>query len=913
MPRPRKAATTTPKADAYTYPIDHPLRPDVGVRPEFERTQPKKPPTAYRYDKSLDPQLSWDINADRERGEALIAQVLASTDLAQRPETPAQERFAALAVARTAAKELANMSRAFLNWAGKAEKTAVQVPTLPLYVHERLSTRGVLSSVRGMKRTKVQALSLFGDPQLDIADRVGAYEYPGPWTNRLVLGDSLLVMNSLLQYEGLGGKVQMVYMDPPYGVKFGSNFQPFVRKREVKNGDDADFTREPEVVQAYRDTWELGLHSYLTYLRDRLTVARALLHPTGSIFVQIGDENVHHVREVMDEVFGPANFCAQIAFVKTSGLSQTFLPARFDYLLWYSRQKEIAKYRPLFREKSAEAGSADTYSWVEFPDGSRRGMTAQEKRDPGLLPPGARVYKPDNITSQGNPLVPFEFQGKVYTQRWKTNLDGLHRLAAARRLHVAANSLQYVRYLDDFAFVPITQLWNDTGTGSFTEDKTYVVQTGTKTIERCLLMTTDPGDLVLDPTCGSGTTAYVAEQWGRRWITIDASRVPLALARQRLLTATFPWYELRDPPRGPSGGFVYERRQDSRGREVGGIVPHITLKSIAQGGDEGEEEAAEEILVDRPETAGDVVRVTGMFTVEAVIPPALEADTDPATCEAAEDRPVYAAGDGYARLLEALRRSPLLRLPGGETIAVRGVREPVRALALHAEGEAGPEGEPQVVGFAFGAEDAPVTESQVLEAAREAHLRGHARLFVIGYAIEDAATKLVHNPRPVLPVPVSYVQATMDLQMGDLLKTTRASQVFAVVGAPDIRLVRLKQRRDAEVVYRVELLGVDTFDPVTMEAKHLAGDDVPAWMLDAEYDDLVFRASQVFFPRTQAWDKLRHDLRGVYNDDVWAHLAGNVSEPFTATDRGRIAVKVIDDRGNELLVTRNIADAESGR
>ena len=927
MPRSRRASAAQRQAEAYTHPIDHPSRPDVGVQPEFERTQPKKPPTTYRYDKSLDPQLSWDTNADRERGEALLAQVIESTDLAERPETTQQERQGALVRARTAARELASMSRPFLDWAGKAEEADLQVATLPLYVHERLSTRAVLNSVRGMKRTKFQARSLFGDPQLDIADRVGAYEHPGPWTNRMILGDSLLVMNSLLQYEGLGGKVQMIYVDPPYGVKFGSNFQPFIRKREVKHGDDADLSREPEMVQAYRDTWELGLHSYLTYLRDRLAVARELLHPTGSIFVQISDENLHHVREVLGEVFGTNNAVGIITFAKTSGATSELMPAVTDYLLWYAKDRERVKYRQLYLEKTPGAGGGSAYTRVELPDGRRRPMTAAEQANPVDLPSGSRIYRLDNLTSQSMgrekgegaaSWFPVELAGNTYRptmqSRWKTNEAGMERLQAAQRLEATGGGgLYYVRYVDDFPVFPLNNNWSDTGIAGFASNKLYVVETNTKVVQRCLLMTTDPGDLVLDPTCGSGTTGYVAEQWGRRWITIDASRVPLALARQRLLTATFPWYELTDPMRGPAGGFVYKRRQDSRGREVGGIVPHITLKSIAQGGDGSNESAAEEVLVDRPETSDDMVRVAGMFTVEAVIPPALEAQAEPETGSTTEDGAVYGAGDGHARILEALRRSPLLRLPGGETVALRGVREPARALALHAEADAGEDGASQLVGFAFGPEDAPVTEAQVWEAAREAHVRGYGRLFMIGYAIEDSAAKLVHNPRPVLPLPVSYVQATMDLQMGDLLKTTRASQVFAVVGAPEVRLLRLKASRDGAALYRVELLGVDTFDPVSMEAKHLAGNDVPAWMLDTEYDDLVFRASQVFFPRTQAWDKLSHDLRGVYDDQVWAHLAGNVSEPFTTEATGRVAVKVIDDRGNELLVTRSIADAEPER
>src|SRR6266540_2818286 len=371
----------------------------------------------------------------------------------------------------------------------------------------------------------------------------------------MILGDSLVVMNSLLEYEGLGGQVQMIYMDPPYGVKFGSNFQPFVRRRDVKDGYDDDMTREPEMVKAYRDTWELGLHSYLTYMRDRLLLARDLLAPSGSIFVQISDENVHHVREVMDEVFGPQNFVGVIAVKKTGGLVQSFMPMVVDYLLWYGREKNVIKWRSLFETKR---GGADTdYQHVELPDGTRRRLSREEREDMELLPKGSRVFQTTSLESE-NPVFPFEYKGRTYTQKWKTNLAGLEKLAASNRLWEATKKLRYVRFLDDFPAMPVTNIWEDTVSSGYREAKLYVVQTVEKVIARCVLMTTDPGDLVFDPTCGSGTTAYVSEQWGRRWITADVSRVPLALSRQRLLTATFDWYELKDEDLGPSSGFVYE-------------------------------------------------------------------------------------------------------------------------------------------------------------------------------------------------------------------------------------------------------------------------------------------------------------------------------------------------------------------
>lgn len=404
----------------------------------------------------------------------------------------------------------------------------------------------------------------------------------------MILGDSLQAMASLAEREGLRGQVQCIYFDPPYGIKFNSNFQWSTTSRDVKDGNASHITREPEQVKAFRDTWRDGIHSYLTYLRDRLTVARDLLTESGSIFVQIGDENVHRVRALMDEVFGEENFVSQIVFVKTTGLSTKALSSRCDYLIWFAKDKDQMKFRRPYIEKSLSDGTANTYTWIKKIDGTYRSLTKEEK-DSGGCPQEYFLYKPDNLTSQGNPEVMFEFEDKKYKLKSKTTISGLRRLARSCRIHVAKNSIQYVRKISDFSAVQVSHLWTDTGTGSFTDDKVYVVQTGSKTIQRCLLMTTDPGDLVLDPTCGSGTTAYVAEQWGRRWITLDTSRVSLALARARIMGARYPYYLLADSPEGqqkeaevtrtarsstlPRGrinlGFVYER------------IPYITLGKIA--------------------------------------------------------------------------------------------------------------------------------------------------------------------------------------------------------------------------------------------------------------------------------------------------------------------------------------------
>ena len=523
---------------------------------------------------------------------------------------------------------------------------------------------------------------LFGDPQHSITEKVlKAYEYQDDWVNRMILGDSLVVMNSLLHYENLGGQVQTIYMDPPYGVKFGSNFQPFIRRRDVSHNDDEDMTREPEMVQAYRDTWELGLHSYLTYLRDRLMVARELLHPSGSIFVQIGDENLHYLREVMEEIFGAENFCAEITFAKSSPLGTEMLPQTCDYITWFCRDRERAKFRQLFLQKKPGEMGATRYTGVELPDGTR--VSANEYHGDFE---SVRLFSDSDMSAMYTTphlALPFIFEGKEFSpspgRQWQTTQEGLRRLAEAKRLFIQGNRLRYIRYLDDFPVNPISNLWPDIGgIQSRSDPKIYAVQTSTTAIQRCILMTSDPGDVVLDPTCGSGTAAYVAEQWGRRWITIDTSRVPLALARQRLLTATFPWSELKEDNRGPSSGFVYKRKKNKKGDEVGGIVPHITLKSIANN-----EPSAEEVLVDRPEETRGVTRVTGPFCVEATIPTPVDWEGDGVEDSGAQAAESY--GSFVDRLLEILRKTPVLRLEGNRTVSFKNLRPPAKSLSLSAE------------------------------------------------------------------------------------------------------------------------------------------------------------------------------------------------------------------------------------
>lgn len=888
-------------------------RPEIGTQAQFRK---KKEAATFRYDSSLAPTMSWDAqNGSRELGEWLLKQADDAIKLdpphefdKPRPfkDSSGQDVVAVSSLAEVI-QALKKLGTPFLEWAGKAERLSFDVPTLPLFVHERLSTEAILDTIKSHETDTRQSFDLFNDPKHSITDQVlRAYEHKDDWVNRLILGDSLVIMNSLVRYEGMGGQVQTVYIDPPYGVKYGSNFQPFIRNRDVKNNDDKDLTREPEVVRAYRDTWELGLHSYLTYLRDRLLLTRELLTDSGSVFVQISDENVHHVREVMDEIFGPENFVSLITFKKTSGAGSPSIGTEVvasvsDYIIWYAKDKERVKYRQLYIQKKVEKGELGAYTWLELPDGTRRRMTPEEKGDLDSIPKGAKIFRAGPLTSQTagkTTQFPFEFEGKMLEPGkggWKTNLEGMNRLKDEKRLILLGNTLSYVRYLDDFPVNSLSNLWEDTVIAGFADPKTYAVQTTTKAVQRCILMTTDPGDLVLDPTCGSGTTAYASEQWGRRWITIDTSRVPLALTRQRLLTATYPYYALREPDRGPAGGFAYERKQNRKGEEVGGLVPHVTLKSIVN-----QETGAEEVLVDKPEVTKSITRVSGPFAVEATIPTPVDWEGDGVEDTTAEVAEEY--GSHVERMIEVLRQSPVLHLEGNKSVTLSQLRPPAKSLTLSAEAIV-ENGSDKQIAIVFGPENGAVSEKLVFEAAREANAQGYSHLYVIGFAIQPAAREFVENADKVAGIPATYVQATPDLLMGDLLKNMRSSQIFSVSGLPE---VDVRKRKDGR--YEVELVGLDSFDPTTMQTEHSSGDDVPIWMLDGDYNGLVFHASQVFFPRTSAWNALRKAVKGIYDEEAWEHLAGTISAPFAAGDEKTVAVKVVDDRGNELLVTKKLPE-----
>lgn len=557
---------------AYRHPDRRVNNPEVGmVQPEND---PDTAKTRWAYDPHLDPVLQFDIG--RSSIEKLIDEALESGE---------PERM------HSALEELKRLQSPYLTWTGKAERTSFEVDTVSLHVHERIDPATILRAVKkrveeGDGFSEVEQMELFAPAfeRKPLREALDFYQHDKNWSNRLVAGDSLLVMNSLLKKEGMAGQVQMIYIDPPYGIRYGSNFQPFVGKRDVKDRD-VDLTQEPEMIKAFRDTWELGIHSYLTYLRDRLRLAWELLGETGSIFVQIGDENVHRARAVMEEIFGESNFVSEIVFQTTSGagspaIGTNVLAKTCDYIIWFAKNKDRIKYRQIYTEKNIDSDRGARFRRIQTSDFHRRPMMKGERDSISDFPAGTRIYRHDNLTSQsGGPTTQFDIAidgikfmaGSSY---WKTNELGMSRLSKSWRLgYPTDQSISFVRFIDDFAASPISNTWTDVRTGAFTDDKSYVVQTATKVLQRCILMTTDPGDLVLDPTCGSGTTAYAAEQLGRRWITCDTSRVAVTLAKQRLMTGSFDYYVLRYPPEGLKGGFTYR------------TVPHVTLKSIANNPD----------------------------------------------------------------------------------------------------------------------------------------------------------------------------------------------------------------------------------------------------------------------------------------------------------------------------------------
>ena len=724
-------------------------------------------------------------------------------------------------------------------------------------------------------------------------------------------------MNSLLEKEGMAGKVQMVYIDPPYGITYKSNFQPFVNKRDVTDGRDEDLTQEPETIRAFRDTWELGIHSFLTYVRDRLLLARELLTESGSVFVQISDENLHHIRELTDEVFGTDNFVSLISFQTTSGFATKTLATLGDFLLWYARDKAKVKVHKLYEEQPLVPGEGNA-RWLLLPDGSYRGVTAVERCGEKSLPHGVRLYNPDNIQSQGaaSEPQPFEYEGKTYrpapNSHWKANYPkGMERLASEGRIHVAKNSIRYRRFHDDFPFQERGNIWTDTITGSFTDEKIYAVQTNTKVIERCLLLATDPGDLVFDPTCGSGTTALVAEQWGRRWMTCDTSRVSIALAKRRLMTPVFEFYTLAHPDEGIGSGLRYEGAQ------------RTTLESIANG-----QPPDEVTLYDRPLVEKEKARVTGPFTVEAVPAPAVKTvdeivDLTPALSEKVNGR----ADESVTRSGETLRqgewRDELLKtgIRGKAGQRISFVRlEPLPGTRwLHAEGETRPDAagaervheegtawNPERVVVSFGPDHAPLEQRQVEHAWEEARtLRPQPKLLVFAaFQFDPEAAKDIDELKPELTgMQFLKVQMNADLLTDDLKKKRASNESFWLIGQPDVELEKITEGDD-QGKCRVSVLGFDYYNTKTGGVESGGADKIAMWLLDLDYDGRSLFPRQVFFPMADAkdgWAKLARNLKADIDEDLIEAYRGTVSLPFAPGEHRRIAVKIIDDRGIESL------------
>ena len=794
-----------------------------------------------------------------------------------------------------------------LQWAGKAEHTSFEVPTVSLHVHERIDPRTIVEAVRKRNGSKPQ-MSLFAAPEENppIRQAIEFYKHRHNWTNRLIAGDSLLVMNSLLEKEGLGGQVQMVYIDPPYGIRYGSNFQPFVNKRDVTDGKDEDLTQEPETIRAFRDTWELGIHSYLAYLRDRLLLARELLHESGSIFVQISDENVHLVWILMDEVFGKENFVSLISFQTTSGFKTNTIATLGDFLLWYARDTAKVKVRKLYEEQPLVLGEGNA-RWMLLPDGSYRGVGAEERRGETLPPAGYRLYKPGDMQSQGaaSEPQPFEYLGKTYSpgpnSHWKANYpDGMKRLAEAERIHVAKNSIQYRRFFDDFPYQERGNIWTDTITGSFTEQKIYAVQTNTKVIERCQLLSTDPGDLVFDPTCGAGTTALVAEQWGRRWVTCDTSRVSVALAKQRLMASAFDFYELAHPEEGIGSGLNYK------------TAKRITLESIAN-----DEQPSEVTLYDLPKVDRSKVRVTGPFTVEAVPAPAVK-PLDEIVDEPPADHSVARMGQ---TLRQADWRDELfktgIRGKAGQRISFARLEPLPGTRWLHAEGETLPDSagadrirdggtasNPERVVVSFGPDHAPMEQRQIALAIEEAqNLVPKPKIIIFAaFQFDPEASKDIDETN--WPgVTLLKAQMNADLLTDDLKKKRASNESFWLIGQPDVELEPVSDGED-KGKFRVSVRGFDYYNTKTGNVESGGKDRIAIWMLDPDYDGRSLFPRQVFFPMAgdeDGWAKLAKNLKAEIDTDLIEAYRGTTSLPFKAGENKRIAVKIIDDRGIESL------------
>ena len=870
-----------------------------------------------------------------------------------------------------------------LVWRGKDEQdwSDLVVHAPPLYIQEKVHPKVLIDDLlRATKEREHDTGQLTPDLFADFngipkgADKTEFYQHDQNWSNRMILGDSLQVMASLAEREGLRGKVQCIYFDPPYGIKFNSNFQWSTTSRDVKDGNAGHITREPEQVKAFRDTWRDGIHSYLTYLRDRLTVARDLLTESGSIFVQIGDENVHRVRALLDEVFGDANAISQIAFRTTTGRGGVGLSESLNYLLWYARNAEVYKYRSLVTDKLDGTSISSVYSLAKGTDGSFRRLN-EEERSLENLREGERIFASDNLTSarpaRDNDLKEFVFRGQKFTpnkRTFATDFQGLTRIARADRiLPSGATGIRYIRFLDDFPSIPITNMWVDTGTGGFNDAKVYVVQTSTKVIQRCVLMTTDPGDLVLDPTCGSGTTPFVAEQWGRRWITIDTSRVALALARARIMGARYPFYLLADSRDGqlreaevtrtaPSSqsvsgdirqGFVYER------------VPHVTLKSIANNveidviweqwqtkleplrgklnttlkkqwqdweipreADRAWPESAKQLhadwwqsriarqnevdasiaakaefeyLYDKPYDDKKKVRVAGPFTVESLSPHRILGvdENDELIDGFKEDGAEYGVKKSFPEMiLENLKIAGVQQAHKEDRIAFTALTpwpgDLVCAECRYMEGDT----EKRAAIF-IGPEFGTVQRVDLVAAAREAGDAAFDVLIACAFNYEAHTTEFTKLGR----IPVLKARMNADLHMAEDLKNTGKGNLFVIFGEPDIDLITEKDGK-----LRVKVNGVDVFKPQTGEVVSDGADGIACWFIDTDYNEESFFVRHAYFlGANDPYSALKTTLKAEIDPEAWATLHSDTSRPFDKPKKGRIAVKVINHLGDEVM------------
>lgn len=797
------------------------------------------------------------------------------------------------------------------------QRSDLRVDIRSLYVHEQIQPEMLINNlyrINEQKRNEDQ-VSLFDNEGFDapnaIEDELARvteyYRHTDKWKNRLVQGDSLLVMNSLLKREGMAGKVQCIYMDPPYGIKYGSNWQMKLNSRDVKDNDQ-NVSGEPEMIKAFRDTWELGIHSYLSYLRDRLVLARELLTESGSVFVQISDENVHLVRNIMDEVFGSENFVSQIVYTKTSGAGSpgelTAPAAVVDYIVWYAKNRENYKYRKLFYNKNPFEDAH--YNGIELIDGTRTTIKEYEKTTGVKLsvndkPKGSRIFRYDNLTSQSGSdtaRFPIEFKDKIYTIQsgsWKTSKQGIERLKSLNRIAAGEKTLGYIRYYEDFPMQEINNLWPDIlGIQSRKDPKVYVVQTATKAIQRCILMTSDPGDLVLDPTCGSGTTAYVAEQWGRRWITIDTSRIALNIAKKRLTTAVFPYYELFDKSAEPDirQGFVYK------------TVPHITLKSLANN-----EPAEEEVLYDQPIEDKKRMRVSGPFTVETLQSYDVTSPED-VTLSATETEENLRFQQRIFSHLQAngIRNGDSTQQ--AKFISVEAVANPyLNAKGIYRDEE----GRERLVYFHIGPKFGTVSKVAVNAAVkefRETKLQeGASWLVLLGFSFEDTINDKDYN---LGQFTVSKVRMHDDLMQDGLLKKDTKAGSFITIGEPDIALVK-----DDNSTCHIEIRGLDIYDPIRDDVKARSVEDIAYWELDSDYNGQMFIVRSMHFcggdkKEFDAWKKglstaasalakkkAERTLRMEFSDELWDTLYSFHSEPIPYKGGTKLAVRVVSQFGEE--------------